>query len=78
MPVTFNGKTYYRSAEVYRIVGISRATFFRWLKEGIFPEAVYRDRRGWRLFTEDEVNAFREEAQRITSINQEECSSLLS
>ncbi len=78
MPVIFNGKTYYRSAEVYRIVGISRATFFRWLKEGIFSEAVYRDRRGWRLFTESEVNTFKEEAQRITNMNQEEFSSLLS
>lgn len=33
MPVRVNGQTYYRTAEVYRAVGISRTTFFRWLKE---------------------------------------------
>ncbi len=65
MPITINGQTYYRTAEVCRIVGISRTTFFRWLKESIFKEAEHRDRRGWRLFTEDELNRFKEEANRI-------------
>ena len=69
MPVKLNGQTYYRSAEVCRIIGISRTTFFRWLKEGILNEARYRDRRGWRLFTHDEVNRFELEANRLTEIN---------
>ena len=62
MPIKLNGQTYYRSAEVCRIIGISRSTLFRWLKEGVFKEAKYRDRRGWRLFTEDEVHSFDSEA----------------
>jgi hypothetical protein len=70
MPITLNGQTYYRTAEVCRIVGISRTTFFRWLKESIFKEAEHRDRRGWRLFTEDELNRFKEEANRIISRDQ--------
>ncbi len=65
MPVTVNGQIYYRTAEVYRTVGISRTTFFRWLKEGILSEAGQRDRRGWRLFTEDELNRFKAEANQI-------------
>ena len=65
MPVTVNGQTYYRTAEVCKTVGISRTTFFRWLKEGILREAGYRDRRGWRLFTEDELDKFEAEANRI-------------
>jgi predicted site-specific integrase-resolvase len=65
MPVTIDGQNYYRTAEVCRIVGISRATLFRWLKEGIFKEAEHRDRRGWRLFTEDEVEKLKAEANRI-------------
>ena len=69
MPVTVNGQTYYRTAEVCRIVGISRTTFFRWLKEGILREAGYRDRRGWRLFTEDELDKFEAEANRIVESN---------
>ena len=35
MPVVINNQTYYRTAEVCRIVGISRNTLFRWLKEGV-------------------------------------------
>jgi predicted site-specific integrase-resolvase len=70
MPVTVNGQTYYRTAEVCRIVGISKTTFFRWLKEGISKEAEHRDRRGWRLFTEDELNRFKTEANRIIESDQ--------
>ena len=69
MPVTVNGQTYYRTAEVYRTVGISRTTFFRWLKESILREVEQRDRRGWRLFTEDELNRFKAEANRVVKSN---------
>jgi len=70
MPVTINGQAYYRTAEVCRIVGISKTTFFRWLKESTFKEAEHRDRRGWRLFTEDELARFKEEANRIIRSDQ--------
>lgn len=69
MPVTVNGQTYYRSAEVCRMVGISRTTLFRWLKEGIFREAEHRDRRGWRLFTEGEIDKLKAEANQINRTN---------
>ena len=68
MPV-ISGQTYYRTAEVCRMVGISRNTLFRWLKEDTLGEAEYRDRRGWRLFTENEVNRLKAEANRINTIN---------
>jgi len=55
MPVVLDKRTYYRTSEVYRLVGISRSTLFRWFKEGIASEPKYRDRRGWRLFTKEEV-----------------------
>ncbi len=56
MPVTINDQIYYRTAEVCRMVGIGKSTLFRWIKEGIIKEAEHRDRRGWRLFTEDEID----------------------
>jgi len=55
MPVVLDRQTYYRTSEVYRLLGISRSTLFRWLKEGVAAEPRCRDRRGWRLFTEKEV-----------------------
>jgi excisionase family DNA binding protein len=66
MPLTINGQTYYRTTEVCETVGISRTTLFRWLKEGVFEEVARRDRRGWRLFTRDEVNKLKAEANRIS------------
>jgi predicted site-specific integrase-resolvase len=55
MPIEIDGRTYYRTLEVCRKAGISRATLFRWINQGIFS-TLLRDRRGWRLFTEDDLN----------------------
>ena len=66
MSVVVNGQTYYRTAEVCRMVGISRNTLFRWLREGVCNEPKYRDRRGWRLFNEDEVRRLKAEANRVS------------
>jgi len=65
MPVTINGQTYYRTAEVCLMVGIGKSTLFRWIKEGIMEEAEHRDRRGWRLFTEDEIDRVKMEVNGI-------------
>lgn len=59
MPVVLDSKTYYRTSEVYRLVGISRSTLFRWFKEGIASEPQYRDRRGWRLFTGEDLEGLK-------------------
>ena len=68
MPVTVGGRKYYRTAEVCCMVGISRTTLFRWLTEGIFDEPEHRDRRGWRLFTQEEVSKMEAEANRISKM----------
>jgi len=63
MPIEVNGRTYYRTSEVCKKIGISRATLLRWLKEGILEKPL-RDRRGWRMFTEDDLNAIHVETRR--------------
>ena len=65
MPITISGKTYYRTNEVCRIVGISRNTFFRWLRQGSFTDVEFVDRRGWRLFTEEDLERLKAEANQI-------------
>ncbi len=65
MPVTINSKTYYRTAEVCQIVGISRNTFFRWLRDGLFKDVKNVDRRGWRLFTEGDLDRLEAEANQV-------------
>ena len=64
MAITIDGKVYYKTSEACKKTGISRATLFRWLKTGIL-EKYYRDRRGWRLFTEEDLNSIRAEARKI-------------
>ena len=65
MPVAINGQNYYRTAEVCLRVGISKSTLFRWIKEDIMKEVEHRDRRGWRLFNEDEIDRLEVEVNRI-------------
>lgn len=69
MPLTINRQTYYRTAEVCRIVGITKNTFLRWVREGTFSDVELRDRRGWRIFTEDEIHRLQEEVNRISKTN---------
>jgi DNA-binding transcriptional MerR regulator len=64
MPREIDGKRYYEATEVCKKVGISRPTLFRWLKRGLLIK-LYRDRRGWRLFTEDDLKKIQTEATRI-------------
>jgi len=69
MSVSLKGTKYYRTAEVCELAGISRTTLFRWLKSDLLGIAVARDRRGWRLFTEAEVEFLKAEANRVDNIS---------
>jgi hypothetical protein len=64
VPIEIDGQKYYWISEACKKTGISRATLFRWLKAGIL-ERSYKDRRGWRIFTENDLNKIRTEARRI-------------
>jgi predicted site-specific integrase-resolvase len=66
MPVSINDKKYFRTSEVCQIARISRSTLLRWLKEENLDIPDYRDRRSWRLFTEEDVNKLTLEANKIS------------
>lgn len=65
MPVTMNGQKYYRTSEACQLAGISRTTLLRWLRQGHLELPEYRDRRQWRLFTEDDVSRLSREANQV-------------
>jgi excisionase family DNA binding protein len=65
MTVNMRGQTYYRTAEVCSLAGISRSTLFRWLRKGILKDGFHRDRRGWRLFTDDDIVRITAESNKI-------------
>jgi predicted site-specific integrase-resolvase len=69
MPVTIEGQTYYRTAEVYGMLGVSRNTLYRWLHKGILGPTELRDSRGWRLFTRDEINKLSTAINRVIKVD---------
>jgi len=69
MPVVISNQTYYRTAEVCRIVEISRNTLFKWLKEGVFSDVEYRDCRGWRLFTAAQLEILKTKTNHVVAVN---------
>jgi predicted site-specific integrase-resolvase len=65
MPVKINGRIYYRTAEVCHVVGIGKSTLFRWIRQNVVKDAECRDRKGWRLFAEDELISLKSETNKI-------------
>jgi predicted site-specific integrase-resolvase len=68
MSVSINHKTYYMIAEACAMAGTNRNTLLRWIREGRFVDVSIRDRNGWRLFTEDDIERLRVEVNRIKQI----------
>jgi predicted site-specific integrase-resolvase len=56
--------TYYRTAEVCTITGISRSTLLRWFRSCALKDVTHRDRRGWRLFTQADIDRIQYEADK--------------
>jgi hypothetical protein len=65
MPVKINGIQYYRTKEACLMAGITKNTFLRWVTSGSFSDVCQRDRRGWRLFTQEDLEKLIAEVNRI-------------
>jgi len=65
MSVEIDGKKYYWTLEVCRKAPLSRSTLLRWLKRGLIEEPI-RDRRGWRIFSEEALMRIKSEIKRIS------------
>ena len=63
MPTAVSGRTYYTAQEAAVEAGISKPTLLRWIKTKRVKDSARRDRNGWRLFSEAEVEAIRNVAQ---------------
>ena len=67
MSLKINRAEYYQTAEACRLAGTTRNTFLRWLKNGSYMDVGRRDRRGWRLFSEQDLTNLKTEVHRTTS-----------
>jgi excisionase family DNA binding protein len=59
MAPTSRKPTAYRTDEAARRIGCSKSTLLRWFREGRVAD-VARDRRGWRVFTEEDIRRIRQ------------------
>ena len=65
MPILVEGKRFYRIGEALTTASLSRATYFRWLKQGRLRDTHFKDRNGRRIFTESELGILVDEAIRL-------------
>ena len=65
VPLVIEGQTLYRIGEALASASVSRATYFRWLKQGRVKDTHFKDRNGRRVFTEVELEVLKNEAQRL-------------
>jgi len=47
------------------MAGITKNTFLRWVSGGNYSDVTHRDRRGWRLFTQEDLDRLTDEVNRI-------------
>jgi len=69
MPININDVVYYRTAEACKQAGITKNTFLRWVRDGVLADVEQRDRRGWRIFTEDDLELLNQEANKTSRLN---------
>jgi DNA-binding transcriptional MerR regulator len=67
VPIKLSDETFYRTSEACELAGISRATLFRWLAIGIIEDVHRRDRRGWRLFNDDDISRIKTEVDKVNN-----------
>jgi hypothetical protein len=65
MPVKINGLEYYRTNEACIMAGITKNTFLRWVANHTYTDVTCRDRRGWRLFTREDVERLTREVNKV-------------
>ncbi len=69
MPFEVNGQIMSRTKEACSLAGTNVNTYFRWVREGKFPDAEYRDRNGWRLFTTGDIRRLETRVKRISHVS---------
>jgi DNA-binding transcriptional MerR regulator len=69
MPLKLDDRTFYNTREACKIVGTNRDTFLRWVRQKKFTDVEHRDRNGWRLFTEDDLQRLKAHVNHIEIIN---------
>lgn len=65
MSVSINNQTYYLIAEACEVAGTNKNTLLRWIRDGRFADVNTRNRNGWRLFSQTDVQRLTHEVNSI-------------
>ena len=65
MPSRVDGRIFYSIREACSLTNTNRDTFLRWVREGKFTDVEHRDRNGWRLFTQEDVQRLKARVNHI-------------
>jgi hypothetical protein len=65
VPFIIDGRTVYRIGEALEAAAVSRASFFRWVKEGLIQDTEFRDRNGRRVLTAEEMENLKRFAHKL-------------
>lgn len=55
----------FRMKEALEKIGITAPTYYRWVNAGQIRDVAFRDRANWRLFTEEDIERIRAEANKV-------------
>ncbi len=69
MPLNLDDRTFYNTREACKLAGTNRHTFLRWVRQKKFTDVEHRDRNGWRLFTEDDIERLKAHVNHIERIS---------
>lgn len=69
MPVTLQNRVLFSIGEALPRAGVSRSTYFRWVRSGRIPDTQFKDRNGRRVFTEEEVEQLTGIAKELKETN---------
>ena len=70
MSISVNQQHYYMIGEACEMAGTNRNTLLRWIREGRFSDVKIRDRNGWRLFDENDVERLKSEVNKLEQIEE--------
>ena len=65
MPVELQGRMLYTIGEALSKAGLSRSTYFRWVRLGRIHDTQFKDRNGRRVFTHEELEELGRVAQQL-------------
>lgn len=69
VPTTLKDRIVFSIGEALSKAGVSRSTYFRWVRSGRIPDTQFKDRNGHRVFTEEEIRILDNFANQLRDSN---------